>query len=140
MAFNVKIDSSKTGFNATVLPATVGTNSNAIPCDNCKEVRFDFDLVWAASTDVQYKIQVSDHDDPTAAIPAVSWRSVMSEAILAGVGTLSVYSKINTAGASRSWSDSVGCAGARFVRLADVYGTGSTTDTLTVDATLVQEQ
>jgi hypothetical protein len=73
------------------------------------------------------------------ALPAAGdWAKLKSEAIVTGVGTLSTYTQIDTAGASRVFTTVIATDGLQFIRLVDIFGTGSTTDTLTITGLLVQ--
>jgi hypothetical protein len=126
-----------TGWAARVLPSVTGTNTNAIPCDYASEVAFNFVLVRVASTDLQFGFQFSD--DNEIAGPTI-WTTARSEAIMVGVGTLSPYSQLDTSAATRNLTSSIPCMGHRWVRLAGVFGTASTTDTLTISARVTMER
>ena len=140
MKFTQKIPATQTGFNATLLPSATGTNTNAIPCRNCSEVEFGFDLTYVASTNLTFSIWGTDDDNPLSGPAATSWRQLRSESIAAGVGTLSAYSQIDTAAATRHLSSRIDVAGLVAVQLRDVMGAGSTTDTLSITASIVQER
>jgi hypothetical protein len=140
MFFTQPISSAITGWTALTLPSATGTNTNAIPCDCTQEVRFFFDLTRVASTNLQFTIEGVGVKSTafTTAIAATDWKTLRSESITAGVGTLSAYSQLDTAAATRYLTTVVPTDGLVYVRLRDVFGTGSTSDTLTITAQLVQ--
>jgi hypothetical protein len=140
MKFTQAITAANTGWSARLLPSVTGTNTNAIPTRNCSEVEFGFDLTRVASTDLQFTVWGTNDDNPVSGPAAASWRQLRSENIVTGVGTLSAYSQIDTSAVTRSLSTRVDVAGLVAVQLRGVMGTGSTTDTLTITASIEQER
>ena len=140
MFFTVPISATITGWNSKILPSAVGTNTNTIPCDQSQELRLTFSLTYVASTNVQFTIAGVPFKSTafTAAPAAGDWAILRSESITTGVGTLNAYSQIDTASATRVFTTVIPTDGLQFVRLQDLYGASSTTDTLTITGLLVQ--
>ena len=140
MFFTVPISAAVTGWNSKLLPSGTGTNTNAIPCDMSQELRLTFSLTYVASTNVQFTIAgVPFKSTDFATAPAAGdWAILRSESIVTGVGTLSAYSQIDTSSATRVFTTVIPTDGLQYVRLQDVYGASSTTDTLTITGLLVQ--
>jgi len=139
-----RFTAAQVGLNSTTLPAVTGSlNSTILPCSQCSAVSVWVNYTYAAATNVQYQLvfysqYISGAANATYTVGTNDYQAV-SENIVTGTGTLSLYNQIIAVSASGRWVDTFPVpVGADAWQLKNIFGTSSTTDSLTVIATIAQ--
>ena len=116
------------GVNEATLPSAVGgLDSNAIATNDCDLVTLHIFLDRTAATDIKFSVESYDRQEGT-------WHLEETVAIAAGVATYSDYVATKAASGDTYYVVKLDVEGTSLIRLADIYGTASTTDKITITA------
>ena len=116
------------GINNVTLPSAVGSlDSAAIATNDCDLLTLHIYGDYVAATDVRFNVKSYDHMTNT-------WHVEQTVAISAGAATYSDFQGIKAITADKYWKVSLDVSNTRLVKLTDIFGTGATTDKITISA------
>jgi hypothetical protein len=116
------------GVNGVTLPSATGNlTSNVIATDDCDIVKVYVFLDRTAATDVQFSVESYNVADDT-------WHFEETVAIVTGVATYSDYIATKAVTADKKYTVTLEVPGTQAIRLANIFGTSSTVDTIKISA------